>query len=107
MQPYEILKKHGFRPVTYSDALFNNETIKGTVSEEKGQHGLYAAVCITIEDNGIQGDNLEAMMLKKETVKEIAYTTDILYTNFGCEVHSHTMKTVYPFNKLKIIKLQP
>jgi len=102
MKPYEILKLHGFRPVTYSDAIFGDDIVKGAVSEEKGKHGLYAAVCITIEDNDTQGCNL---LLSKEIVKEIAYTADILYTNYGCEVHSHTMKTVYPFNKLKIVKI--
>lgn len=98
----EVLNRMGIKNDTYpADACFNSggEYI-GTYSEDR------ETVCIMIEDNLLpeEQENFEACILQKETIEEIAYTCKKLITNFGCAVHSYTMKTVKPFTNLKIVK---
>lgn len=104
MQANHILKENGFTPVTYADVCFNN--VLGTCSKETGNKRLYKAIAITMEDNDIDanGDDLEAMIISFDDMKEIALSCDVLYTDMAMAVHSHSMKSE-PFKSLKIFRL--
>lgn len=90
----KVLKELGIDPDDYpADACFDPNYI-GTYSKDR------KTVCIMMDDNvSIDG------ILPKDVVREIAYTCTKLITDFGCEVHSHTMKTVKPFSQLTIEKV--
>lgn len=95
-----VLKEMNITPDNYpADACFSDYLI-GTYSQDR------QTVCLMIEDNLLpdEQDNFEACILPKEVIQEIAYTVKTLITNFGCSVHSHTLKNVKPFNNLKIVK---
>ncbi len=100
----QMLWDNKFTPVTYSNITFNNDTIIGACSVLRGDTHLYKAVAISMADNEVNPDNLEECVLDYETVKEIAYTTDILFTDYAIGVHSHSLKSK-PFNTLKIVRI--
>ena len=99
----DALLKAGYTPDETSDAVFEEYGILGTVSIGFGDFGTYKAIAITIEENTQGGET--ALQLPKDLIKQIAYTADILITDFGCDVASWTMKNVDPFKNLTIIKL--
>lgn len=84
-------------PVDTPPAVARFNDITGTFSKDRN------TLCLMIEDNGGNLETFEGCILPKETVKQIALTVNTLYTNYGCEVHSHTMKQT-PFKNLKILK---
>lgn len=95
MKSEEILMQLGIEKDTYpADAVFDEFNLIGTYSKD------CKIVCIMIEDNEDIGCSLS-----KEAIKEIAFTVDRLITNFGCDVHSYTMKNFFPFTTLKIDKV--
>jgi len=100
----QILWDNNHTPVTYSNVTFSNDKIIGVCSVMRGDTHLYKAVAISLEDNGANPDDFENCILDYETVKEIAYTTDILYTNYGIGVHTHSLKSK-PFSTLKIVRI--
>ena len=75
------------------------------VSKERGILNNHKSMVISITGQGICDDEFDRMTIDKETLKEIAYTTDYLYTDFGIEVHSHTLKTSEPFKSVKIKRI--
>lgn len=87
-----VLVKAGLTPDTHADICFEKDNIIGTCSQERGEKRLYKAIAIMIPDNDIDPDDLEAMTITYETVKEIALSCDILYTDFGLQVHSTSFK---------------
>lgn len=93
-----ILLNMGIEKDNYpADACFGeaeNFPLIGTYSKDR------QTVCIMMADNSwtIQ------QVIPFEVVKEIAYTVKTLITDFGCAVHSYTMKNNKPFNSLKIVK---
>ena len=96
LKSYLLLQSLGITPDDYpADACFtdNEHDIVGTYSKDR------QAVCVLMADN----PGLE--MLSKEMIKNIAYTSTKLITDFGCDVHSTTMKDFKPFNTLTIEKL--
>ena len=98
-----VLKDNGFTPLTDSDICFSN--VLGTVSKESGDKRLYRAIAVMMVDNDINpSGNLEEMIISFEDMKEIALSTDILYTDMAMAVHSHSFKSE-PFKSLKVIRL--
>lgn len=100
MKSEKVLLSMGIEPDDYpADACFGTEII-GTYSKDR------QTVCIMAEDNLTEEEQTKFSnwSLGKDVIEEIAYTCKKLITNFGCDVHSHTMKTVKPFNNLKIVK---
>jgi hypothetical protein len=95
----EILLLMQIEPDDYpADACFGN--LIGTYSKDR------QTVCIMAEDNLTETEQKRFLnwSLGKDVIEQIAYSCKKLITNFGCDVHSHTMKTVKPFNNLKIYK---
>jgi hypothetical protein len=100
-QSKEKLNSFGYLETT-NIVISNN--IVGSASNYAGTNKIYKVLSLSIEENGIDSDlNFEACILSKEILKEIALMCDVLYTDFGFDIHSHTMKTE-PFNTLKVIK---
>ncbi len=96
-------KLNSFGYLDTKDIVISNNIV-GSVSNYAGTNKIYKVLSISIEENGIDSDlNFEACILSKEILKEIALICDILYTDFGFDVHSNTMKSE-PFNTLKVIK---
>lgn len=90
----------GLEPDDYpAEAIFGN--IIGTFSK------YCEAVCILINDNFTESEqeDLDNLIIPLETLKEIALTVKVLITNFGIDVHSHTLKNDNVLNKLKIKKI--
>lgn len=102
MQSEKVLEQYGIEKDTYpADAVFEAFNLIGTYSKD-GQ-----TVCIMVADNvseAEQESNFDACVLSKEAIMEIACTVKVLITDFGCAVHSHTMKHTKPFSNLTIKK---
>ncbi len=91
-----------------TNVVFNEgkkNMLVASVSKEKGIINNHKSMVISINGQGICDDEFDRMMIDKETLKEIAYTCDYLYTDFGIDVHSHTLKTSEPFKNLKIKRI--
>ena len=92
--------------ISCKPSAFENKSKLGLIlieSQDMNKHKC-KKLKFTVEAHGIDSDlNFEACILSKEILKEIALICDILYTDFGFDVHSNTMKSE-PFNTLKVIK---
>lgn len=100
MKSEEVLNTMGIEKDTYpADAVFERFNLIGTYSKDR------KTVCLMIEDNvdEVLQEDIENCILGMEAVKEIALTVDNLITNFGCAVHSHTLKSNKAFDNFKII----
>ena len=83
-----------------------NLGILGIASKETGtDNKLYKLITITLQDNEIDENDFESCILSKEILEEIAYSCNELHTNFGFDIHSHTLKNTYPFNTIKIKRI--
>jgi len=92
MKSKQVLLNNELTP-NEMDVCFIGDLV-GSCSKEFGKYGLYKAISLYIEDNSIDSENdFESCILSKDVLIEIALSCDILYTNFGFDVHSHTMKT--------------
>jgi len=104
MQAYQILANNKLTP-HFTDIGFRNEELIAACSQEQGERKLYKGIALMMEDNGIDQNNLENCIIDTDTVRAIAYSTDVLYTNYGLDVHSWQMKNIAPFNTLKVVKI--
>lgn len=104
MKSLHILAKQGIYPVHKTDFCIGNRLI-GSHSKEHGKTNLYKAACIMIEDCGLDYEDFQSFIITKEEFKEIALSCDTFYTNFGVDIHSHDLKTQYPYNTCKLVRV--
>jgi hypothetical protein len=96
---YNKLIEMGIEPDQYpADAVIGG--LLGTYSKDR------ETVCILIGDNFTESEqeNFDNLVIKREQLKEIALTVNTLITNFGIEIHSHSLKTDPIYKKFKISK---
>ena len=105
----EKLKEFGHWNNHKVNVCFGENTLHeiiGSATIETGtDNHLYKAISISIEENQINPDiEFHRCILPKNILIEIALSCDILYTDFGFDIHSHNMKNDLPFKTLKIVK---
>lgn len=107
MNNEQLLRQKGYRPHSTDLDIKNQNLIctpsieQGISKNDKGIFKLYRAVSCTKESNDLPEFSFE--LIDYDTIKEIALSADILYTDLGIGVHSHSMKTT--FKTLKIVRI--
>lgn len=104
MKSHKVLTDLGIEPIYWSNFCIGDNLL-GCCSKEQGKTNLYKAACIMIEDCDLDENDFQSMVITKEEFKEIAMSCDTFYTNFGVDIHSHDLKTQYPYNTCKLIKV--